>query len=71
VKEDRTDRACSLAGEKTNGYRFLVGNPEGKRTLEDLDIGGRIILQRMSVKQDGVVRTGFIWLRIGTTGWLL
>jgi hypothetical protein len=26
-------RACSTNGEKRNGYRILVGNPEGKRLL--------------------------------------
>jgi hypothetical protein len=32
-------------GEKMNVYRVLVGKPEGKRSLEDLDVGGRIILK--------------------------
>jgi hypothetical protein len=27
------DRACSTNGEKWNGYRILVGKPEGKRPL--------------------------------------
>jgi hypothetical protein len=45
----------------------LVGKPEGKRTLEDLNVGGRIILKGMSVEHDGVVRAGFNWLRIGTS----
>jgi hypothetical protein len=27
-------RACSTKGEKRNAYRILVGNPEGKRSLE-------------------------------------
>jgi hypothetical protein len=26
-------RACSTNGEKSNAYRILVGNPEGKRPL--------------------------------------
>jgi hypothetical protein len=34
-------------GEKRNAYRILVGKPEGKRQLEDLDIDGRIILKWM------------------------
>jgi hypothetical protein len=28
-----------------NAYRVLVGKPEGKRHLEGLDVGGRIILR--------------------------
>jgi hypothetical protein len=27
-------------GEKRNAYRILVGKPEGKRLLEDVDVGG-------------------------------
>jgi hypothetical protein len=27
------ERACSTYGEKTNSYRILVGNSEGKRSL--------------------------------------
>jgi hypothetical protein len=30
---------------KRNAYRILMGKPEGKRRLEDLDIGGWIILK--------------------------
>jgi hypothetical protein len=33
AKDDEMDRACSTYGEKKNGYRVLVGNPEGKRRL--------------------------------------
>jgi hypothetical protein len=36
-------RACSTNGKKT-AYRILVGKPEGKRPLRDLDMGGRVIL---------------------------
>jgi hypothetical protein len=33
-------------GEKRNAYRvLLVGTPEGKCDVEDLDIDGRIILK--------------------------
>jgi hypothetical protein len=31
-------------GQKGNAYRFLVGKLEGKRPLEYLDVGGRVIL---------------------------
>jgi len=30
-------------GERSGGYRVLVGKPEGKRYLEDPGIDGRII----------------------------
>jgi hypothetical protein len=32
-------------GEKRNGYRILVGKPEGERQLEDQDVGGQTILK--------------------------
>jgi hypothetical protein len=46
---------------------ILVGKPEGKRAL------GRPRRKwedniRMDVRSDGVVWTGLIWLRIGTSG---
>jgi hypothetical protein len=54
---------------KTNAYRVLVRKPEGKK--EDLDVGGRITLKRILEKQDDVVWTKFIWLRIPTRGGIL
>jgi hypothetical protein len=39
--------------------------------LDDLDIDKKIILRRISEKYDGRVRTGFIWLDIGTSDGLL
>jgi hypothetical protein len=45
-------------GKKRNAYRILMGKPE------DLDIG-------TLEKSDGVVWTGFILLRIETSGGLL
>jgi hypothetical protein len=35
---------------------------------EDLDVGGRIILKWILERQDEMVWTGLIWLRIGTSG---
>ena len=47
--------------------RVLVGNPEGKSHWGDQDVDGRIIL-RWILKWEGVVGTGWSWLRIGTGG---
>jgi hypothetical protein len=55
-------------GEKRNPYMILVEKPEGKRPLEDLHVGGRIILEWILERWDEVVWAGFIWLRIGTSG---
>jgi hypothetical protein len=38
-------RACSTNGEKRNAYRILVGKPEGRRPLEDQNVGGWTILK--------------------------
>jgi hypothetical protein len=35
---------------------------------EDIDVGGRIILEWILERLDGVVWTGLVWLRIGTSG---
>jgi hypothetical protein len=65
-------RACSTNGEKRNAYRILVGKSEGKRPL------GRPrrrwvdnIKMVLREREDGMVWTGSIWLRIGTSGGLL
>jgi hypothetical protein len=42
-----------------------------QRNWEDKDVGGRIILNLILDKQNGVVYTGLIWLRVGTSGGLL
>ena len=44
------------------------GKPEGKNHWGDQDIDGRIILRWILRKWEGVVGTGWSWLRIGTGG---
>ena len=46
----------------------LGGKPEGKGNLEDPGVDRRIILRWIFRKWEGVVGTGWIWLRIGTGG---
>ena len=41
--------------ERRGVYRVLVGKPEGKRRLGDLDIDGRIILQWIFMKWVGTI----------------
>jgi hypothetical protein len=57
--------------EKRNAYRILVGNPEGKRSLERPSRSRRILLKRILKKLEGTVWAGSIWLRIETCGGLL
>jgi hypothetical protein len=49
--------------EERGVHRVLVGKPEG-----DPDLDGRIILRWMFRKLEGVVGTGWSWLRIETGG---
>jgi hypothetical protein len=59
--------------ENRNACRIWVGKPEGKRPL------GRprrrwvknIKIDLREMAWDGMVRTGWFWLRIGTSGRLL
>jgi hypothetical protein len=50
---------------------FLLENLKGRDHSEDLGVNGRIIFECILGKQGGKVWTEFIWLRIGTSGWLL
>jgi hypothetical protein len=60
-------------GEKRNAYRILVGKPEGRRPLGRLRRRwvDNIKIDLREIGWDGMVWTGSIWLRIGTSGGLL
>ena len=47
-------------------HRVLVGKPEGKRPFGRPRRRRRIILRWIFRKWEGVVGTGWSWLRIGT-----
>jgi hypothetical protein len=70
VKSRRMRWAEQVArmGEERGVHRVLVGKPEGKRPLGNPDVDGTIILRCMFRKLEGVVGTGWSWLRIGTGG---
>jgi hypothetical protein len=54
--------------EKLNAYRILVGKPKGKRPLGRPRRKWGTILKWILERYDGMVWTGSIWLRIGTSG---
>jgi hypothetical protein len=62
---------CSTHGRDEMYTIFWSENLKGRVPSKDIDLGGRIILEWILGKQDGNVWTGFIWLRIGTSGELL
>jgi hypothetical protein len=58
-------------GDKRNTYKALVRKLKERDHSEERDVIGRIILEWILERYDGVVWTGLIWLRIGTSGGLL
>jgi hypothetical protein len=73
IKSRRMTRARYVArmGEMRNAYNILVGNMKERDLSEDLSVDGKIILECMLEKYSGMLWTGFIWLRIGTSGGVL
>jgi hypothetical protein len=56
--------------ERRNAYRILVGKPEGKRPLGRPNRRWEDNI-KMDHREDELVWTGFMWLRIGISGELL
>jgi hypothetical protein len=50
---------------------FWSENLKGGDHSRDVDVNARILLELILGKSGGKVWTGFIWLRIGTSGGLL
>ena len=70
VKSRRMRWAGHVArmGEGKGVHRVLVWKPEGKRPLGRPRRDGRIILRWIFRKWEGVVGTGWSWLRTGRGG---
>ena len=71
VVKSRRMRWAGLVARMGQGrgvHRVLVGKPEGKRPLGRPRRRWGIILRWIFRKWEGVVRTGWSWLRIGTGG---
>ena len=54
--------------EETGVHKVWVVKPEGKNRWEDQEVDGRIILRWILSKWEGVMGTGWSWLRIATGG---
>jgi hypothetical protein len=58
-------------GEWRGAYRVLVGRPKARDHWEDLGVGWRLTLKWTLGRYGSMGRTGFGWLRIGSSGGLL
>jgi hypothetical protein len=58
-------------GAKRNAYSIVVGKTEGRRPLGGRGYRWGILLKYILERQNGMILTGLIWLRIGTSGGLL
>jgi hypothetical protein len=63
--------ACSTYGRQERCIQGFGRETRERDHLEDLGIGGRIILKLIFKKLDEETWTELIWLRIGTGGGLL
>jgi hypothetical protein len=61
--------ACSTKWAKRNACRILVGKLQGKKPLVRPRCRWVVNIE-MDLRENGVVWTGLIWLRIGTRGGL-
>jgi hypothetical protein len=66
LKPDTFYRSSMERGEVCTG--FCWGNLRERNHWGDPDLDGRIILRWIFRKWEGVVETGWSWLRIGTGG---
>jgi hypothetical protein len=60
-----------MHGREEECIQDFGGKARRKETTSKTDVGERKILKWILEEQDGVAWTGFIWLRIGTSGGLL
>ena len=55
-------------GERRGVFMVLVGNLRERDHFDDAGLNGRKILRWIYRRWEGVVGTGWSWLRIGTGG---
>jgi hypothetical protein len=63
--------SCSTNGKKRNECRLLVRKPEEKRPLKRSRSKWVNNIQMDLERQDGVIWTGLVWIRIQASGGLL
>jgi hypothetical protein len=64
----RREGHVARIGEMRNAYNILVKNLQERDHLENKDVDRRIILEKILRKYGGKLWTGFMWLRLATSG---
>jgi hypothetical protein len=54
--------------EKRNAYRIMGESQKERDHWEDQDASGSIILKLILERQDGIIWTRLMWIKIGTFG---
>jgi len=68
IEKNEMGGACGAYRARGGVHRVLVENLRERDQRGDPDAGGRIILRWIFGKWEGLVGTGWSWLRIGTGG---
>ena len=68
IENNEMGGACGTYGGRERCVQGFGGETGGKDHWGDQDVDGRIILRWIFRKCEGVVGTGWSWLRIGTGG---
>jgi hypothetical protein len=68
IEKNEMGGACGAYGEGRGVHRVLVEKPEGKRPLGRPKRRWEDNIKMILRKLEGVVGTGWSWLRIGTGG---
>jgi hypothetical protein len=71
IKEDEVGRTCGTHGKWRGVYRVLVGRPEDKRPLGRPRSRWEDKIRWTFGRKESMGRTGFSWLRIGSSGGLV
>jgi hypothetical protein len=73
IKSRRTKWSGHVARMRRKGMliEFIVGKPGGKKVGRPRLRWEDDIKLDLNERENGILWTGFIWLRIGTSGWLL
>jgi hypothetical protein len=69
IKEDKMSKEVSTLGRDLRyTHNFECKTRKRRNHSKDLDVDGWIITEQIIKKQGGKLWTGFVWLRIGTSG---